>query len=353
MGHRASSHFFLGANSPGGFTSLYDDFTDTKSDTLYILKGGPGCGKSTLMKNVGKAAEDAGLSVQYIRCSGDPDSLDGVYVPERHMAWVDGTSPHVIEPCLAGAQARYVNLGAFYDTAALERDREEIGRLTAAYKAQYARAFRLLSGAAALGTGPALPEEAVLAAARRAQGVIKRELRPAGGGRSVRRFLSAYTCRGYMCLWDTVEALCGRVYVLDNDLGLGTLTVEAAAQAADSRGLGSIRCQSPMFPKLTQHLLIPDLDLGIVTQTSRAPYPGKAYRHMRLDAAPGREAMPGIRAELRRVSKLREAILDEVTLTLARAKALHDELESHYIPNTDFEGVTRLTERCVQTLMDR
>lgn len=349
----ASSRFFLGANSPGGFYSLYDDFTDAKKDILFILKGGPGCGKSTLMKAVGKAAEEAGYAVQYIHCSGDPDSLDGVYVPERGMAWVDGTSPHVIEPRLAGAQARYVNLGAFYDAGALSRDREEIGRLTAGYKAQYARAFRLLSGAAALSSGPALPEEAVLNAARRAQGVIKRELRGAGsGGTSRRRFLSAYTSMGYLCLWDTVEALCGRVYVLDNDLGLGTLAVEAAAQAAEERGFACLRCQSPMFPKLTEHLLIPELGLALVTQTSRCPYPGDPYRHLRLDAAPGRESLPAIKAELRRVHKLREPILAEVTLALARAKALHDELESHYIPNTDFEGVTRLTQRHIEALLD-
>lgn len=348
----ASSRFFLGANSPGGFYSLYDDFTDTKKDALYILKGGPGCGKSTFMKAVGKAAEEAGYFVQYIPCSGDPDSLDGVYVPDRGMAWVDGTSPHVIEPKLAGAQARYVNLGAFYDAGALEKDREEIGRLTAAYKAQYARAFRLLAGVAALSSDPVLPGDAVLTAARRAQSLIRRELRGTGSGGTVRRFLSAYTCKGYMCLWDTVEALCARVYVLDNDLCLGTLAVEAAAQAAEERGFASVRCQSPLFPKLTEHLLIPELDLAIVTQTSRSPYPGKPYRHLRLDAAPGREALPAIKAEHRRLNKLREPILREVTLALSRAKALHDELESHYIPNTDFTGVTRLTRRHIETLLD-
>lgn len=90
--------FFLGANSGEGFYSLYDQlFTDVLDDLL-ILKGSPGCGKSTLMKIVGKAAGEAGLDVHYIRCSGDPDSLDGVVIPALRSAVVDGTAPHAAAP---------------------------------------------------------------------------------------------------------------------------------------------------------------------------------------------------------------------------------------------------------------
>ena len=78
--------YFLGANSPGGFYSLYDQLIDpAEADAVFILKGGPGCGKSTLMKRVAAAAEERGLQVEYIRCSGDPDSLDAILLPEKKM----------------------------------------------------------------------------------------------------------------------------------------------------------------------------------------------------------------------------------------------------------------------------
>ena len=87
--------YFLGANSPAGFYSLYDELIDpAEAEGIYILKGGPGCGKSTLMRQVAQRAEDAGLRVEYIPCSGDPDSLDGVILPEKKVALVDGTAPH-------------------------------------------------------------------------------------------------------------------------------------------------------------------------------------------------------------------------------------------------------------------
>ena len=94
-----TTHFFLGANSGEGFQSLYSDLVDLeKTRDLLVLKGGPGVGKSTFMKQVGRAAEEAGQQVEYIWCSGDPDSLDAVLLPECAAAVVDGTSPHGTAP---------------------------------------------------------------------------------------------------------------------------------------------------------------------------------------------------------------------------------------------------------------
>ena len=91
--------YFLGANSPTGFYSLYDQMIDrAKARRLYILKGGPGCGKSTLMRRVAERAKAAGQEVEYILCSGDPDSLDAVILPGMEIAVADGTAPHGTAP---------------------------------------------------------------------------------------------------------------------------------------------------------------------------------------------------------------------------------------------------------------
>ena len=86
--------YFLGANSPAGFYSLYDHLLPPeRARAIYILKGGPGCGKSTLMRKIGAWAEESGLETEYILCSGDPDSLDAVVFPALSVALVDGTAP--------------------------------------------------------------------------------------------------------------------------------------------------------------------------------------------------------------------------------------------------------------------
>ena len=59
--------YYLGANAPTGFYSLYDQMLDPEgARDIRILKGGPGCGKSTLMKQVGGAMEARGHRVEYM-----------------------------------------------------------------------------------------------------------------------------------------------------------------------------------------------------------------------------------------------------------------------------------------------
>ena len=53
----AVRHYFLGANTGGGFVSVYDEFCPPECGVfLWVLKGGPGCGKSSCMKAIGRAA---------------------------------------------------------------------------------------------------------------------------------------------------------------------------------------------------------------------------------------------------------------------------------------------------------
>ena len=87
--------YFLGANAPTGFYSLYSELIQPETArAVYILKGGPGCGKSTLMRQIAARMEREGLDTEYILCSGDPDSLDALLLPQLGVALVDGTAPH-------------------------------------------------------------------------------------------------------------------------------------------------------------------------------------------------------------------------------------------------------------------
>ena len=84
------TNFFVGANSGDGFQNLFPEMVDLE-DTydLMVLKGGPGVGKNTFMREIGRAMEQAGTAVEY---------LDGVVLPELRCAVVDGTSPHGTAP---------------------------------------------------------------------------------------------------------------------------------------------------------------------------------------------------------------------------------------------------------------
>ena len=134
------TNFFVGANSGNGFQNLFSELTDLE-DTydFMILKGGPGVGKNTFMREIGRAMEEAGTPVEYLWCSGDPDSLDGVVLPELRCAVADGTSPHGTAPLghpakkvgickglrdrlLDGSSTGRGYLGHFYGTSIQKQD---------------------------------------------------------------------------------------------------------------------------------------------------------------------------------------------------------------------------------------
>ena len=53
--------FFFGANNKGGYYSLYNKlYNPYEKGQHIILKGGPGTGKSTLMRKVAEKFEKAG-----------------------------------------------------------------------------------------------------------------------------------------------------------------------------------------------------------------------------------------------------------------------------------------------------
>lgn len=349
--------FFLGANSPAGFYSLYDQMLPAReARRIFLLKGGAGCGKSTLMKRVSAALEEKGEPVEYIHCSGDPDSLDAVVFPRLKAAIVDATAPHVVEPKLPGVVESYVNLGRFYDHAALANKRKEIAAATKGYQSHYKRAYRCFTAAAQLCEDnrsllltPALEAKEL----KRARGILSREAKKTGQqpGQAVQRFLGAISCQGPSCLFETADALCHRVYELRDNYGLGAGMLTTLAAGCMSAGYDVILCPSPLFPDRAEHLLVPDLSLAFVTSTSALPYPGKPYRRIRMDAMADTEQLRKYKSRLKFARKVQSALLDEGIGSLAQAKAEHDELEKLYNPHVDFEGVYAQAEEITKELL--
>ena len=109
---------------------------------MYLIKSGPGCGKSTLMKRLAIKAEQKGEPIQRIHCASDPDSLDGVIFLDKRAAIVDATAPHVMEPDAPGAEEQVVSLYHTLDADALHAHADEVKRLFAQNTALRSRAAR-------------------------------------------------------------------------------------------------------------------------------------------------------------------------------------------------------------------
>lgn len=343
--------YFLGGNTADGFYSLYDGFVSLDDgDFLWIIKGGAGCGKSTFMKKIGAAAEKAGLDTEYVLCSGDPESLDGVYIPALKVAYMDGTAPHVADARIAAVDSAYLDLGAFYDREAIAEHKTELQQMVSENKNCYKKAYSLLSAAGSLRRGwlKALSDDkALLGALGRAESIAAREFgkKAKHRGSAKQQFLSANTYKGLITPEDSALSLCSRLYMLENRCLLGSAAVERLTERALDTGHDVIICPDPLTPELTQALIVPDLKLGFLCTTKRERLT-KAARNIRLDNLLSGE----VRGELRACEKLCDTLRSEAYAALLDAKRIHDELEKVYNPNVDFEGVHSLASRHIALL---
>lgn len=342
--------FFLGANAPSGFYSLYDELMPAqKARCVYILKGGPGCGKSSFMRRIARHAEADGLDTVLILCSGDPDSLDGLILPQRGAALVDGTAPHVIEPNYPGVVESYVNLGAYYDGNGLQPLRREIIEATVRYKSEYKRVYRCLMAAGQLRRDNRellLTPELNARLSKRASGIIHREIPKCGAqaGEITHRFLSAFTHKGSVVLWDSVSAQAKHIYELMDSYGLAHELLTRILTAAVSAGWDVVACPDPGSPERLAHLIVPGLSLAFVSTVSGEGWPQRPYRRLRLDAMPDRDLFRLSRPRLRFSQKVAAALEEEAVVGLGRAKAEHDRLEALYNPHVDFERVYAMAD---------
>lgn len=345
--------FFLGSNSGEGFASLYDQWIDQgEIQAFYVIKGGAGCGKSTLMGRVAEAMEAEGYSVEYIRCSGDPDSLDGIYVPRKAMAMVDGTSPHQMDPAYTGATGHYIDLGRGYDRNALFPLRQQVVEAVQAYQACYPAAYRCIRAAQESrrrGCHPLHGEETLTKTMKRAENILARELKNSRGrtGRRRRRFLSGVTCQGRMLLTDTVDLLCDHGYTIQDDCGLaGVLLAHLEARFLES-GYDVFACPAPEQPSRLAHLLVPDLALGFVTEMGKA----ESFRTIRTESLVEKTAWQEGKSFLRLSNRVAEGLLAEGMEHLAQAKAFHDQLEALYRPYVDFTWAEEMAARTIEEVL--
>ena len=132
--------FFAASNSYDGFVSYFSEiFSPENYEKIYILKGGPGTGKSSFMKAIINAFKEKEVNYEAIYCSSDPKSLDGLILEHssKKIAIVDGTAPHSTDPTYPGAIEKIVNLGDFWNEKLLQSNTEKIKELSARKKQFY------------------------------------------------------------------------------------------------------------------------------------------------------------------------------------------------------------------------
>lgn len=339
--------WFLGANAPKGYYSKFDQlFRTAPNGKCFLLKGGPGTGKSTMLRKIAKELYEKGFETELVFCSADTDSLDAVLTSDGSFAAADATLPHAVEPKYPGAFETTVDLCSCWDEKKLRKSKAEIVSLFELNRRLHEEARRYISAAAALldeaarlGMDSVFQEKVEKTAFRICAREFGRKIRKRGTEKQ--RFLSAVTDKGVFFFNNTPKILCERIYLLDDDPGaVSRIFMNTVRKNALENGLDIITCRCPLFPlEKIEHIFIPELRLGFVTANKRHKLEVVPYRIIHSRRFTDRKKFSENKIRIKFALRSASNLIDEAALCMKEAKAVHDELESYYIPAMDFSKV--------------
>lgn len=345
----------MGANSKDGFVSLFEKLRiENKELKIYAVKSGPGCGKNTCIRKLSEVfAGETGIC-EYIYCSSDPASLDGVVIHDKNLAVLDGTSPHVYDPKFPGAEGGYIALPGFLRPETLAEKYPRLLSLDRRSASHYSQAYKLINASHQIDTtikdelSRAVPAQRLL---KRALGIATREIPKKGGsGRKLMRFLDGITPIGEVCLHETVSALAEKIYIFYDSYGFSAPMLELISDYALQHGHTVYKCMSPVDTETVRHLIIPELSLAFVSAYGKCPLSDIAHRSVRIDAAIDKEFFMGCKGRIKLLSKISQSLLDDAVSEIAAAHSLHDEMEALYKEHVNIKALDKHFSETVESI---
>lgn len=325
---------FGGANTSQGFVSYFDSLL-RGCKKIFILKGSPGSGKSTLMRAVSEKALKNGEDYTEIICSADTGSLDGVILHGRAAAIVDGTAPHAMDAVYPLARERIINLGDCLDAGRLFERREEIISLCRRKACLYKEAYALLSAIAALRSA-AFERISSVCNQAKIEAFAKRFCRRVHEGEGAQAVMPvcAFTADGLCVLSDY-----GAEEIISvNDLFYASaLLTDAVKRQAEKEGIPFVYSPDAIMPDRVYSIYFPNAHLLL---TSGAE--GGRTIHMRRFA--DTDKVGSVRGACRLFSKGGRMLEEDAKSIFAQARGIHFEIEEHYVSCMDFEKANQLKD---------
>ena len=346
--------FFFGANNKRKYTSLFSDAYNPESEGKhYILKGGPGTGKSTLMKKIANELEKKGYFVERGYCSADPLSIDMVLAPEINFSILDGTSPHTFDATYPGVTEYIVNLGEAWDKNYLKEYSTAIINLTNENKKMHKKAADYMLVASQLQLENMKYCDKITDRSK-LQNFVKRlcsreipARKNTEKGKMKKRFLSAITPDGIVVQYDTVVALSERVITIEDDYSVcASFIMNYISEYAVENGYDVYACFCPLFPTAKiEHVIIPELKLCFFTQTKAHPSMVTEDKMIHSTRFLNKEELGDIKEKLFFNKKTEQEMLFEAVRKISVAKGIHDRLEDYYIRATDFSVIDEIGDK--------
>ncbi len=342
--------YFAAMNTPNGFMSFFSEIFG-KLDRLFIIKGGPGTGKSRMMREIAQKAKEKGFLTEEILCSSDPSSLDGVIIPELSFGILDGTLPHTYEPVLPGAKDNIVDLGRFWYSSKLAEKRIELEAISQAKSRLFSAVYGYLDAVKQCDdtvlsmTKKAINYEKLEKAVEREVGKITNFNRFEKKSEHKLRIRSAVSCDGIITL-TTFAELSDRRYAI-SDIGKSAgIFMRRLLEETDKRECDVIVSYDPISPSTPDALYYPEKDI-VYYIGSESDYEEKQINMRRF--IENSFLMP-YKANIRAIGRIRAELLTQLFADYRSIKRLHAEAEKIYSSAMDFSEKESYTRDFIKSI---
>ncbi len=349
--------YFLGSSGKNGFFSCFSQLTPKiEGQYTYILKGGPGTGKSSMMKKIADELEKRDIECERIFCSSDPASLDGVIFPSLRVSVCDGTSPHCLDPDYPGATGEIINLGECWDKEKLFENKEKIIDLTDKNKACHKRSRRFIESAFSIFADgekiclDCLDETRLMRYASRVAGrYFKKPSATIGTEKT--RLLDAITPEGYLFLGDTVRALCSEIIVFEDDFGIAASKLISELRSyAIASGFSVISSPCTGREKTIRHVIIKELSIGFFTADKLCSLNILPAKSVNLRRFYSYSDLNSHKSRLTFAKKAANELMNEAIISLKSAKEVHDDLEKCYVDAMNYEKINLIANELIERI---
>ena len=357
---------FPGGNTPQGFYSLFNYIIGDNATHVFVLKGGPGVGKSTFMKTIEEEMIFRGFDVEEHHCSSDPESLDALVIPSIGIALLDGTAPHVYDPRNPAIVDEIIHLGDYWDEKKIMQHKDDIMKVRRRGSRMFKIAYSLLKESkTAYDEWKSYVSESVdRAKYNRIKKILLESVLEGVTGNyktapeSRHLFGSSITPKG---LWNYIDTLITsgmKVYAVKGEPGTGVKElIERAAAGAEELGLYTEQYHCPFEPDKIDMVIIPAAGTAVVNTTQPLHFDVHRLENVEiveeidLDLLKNPDVLEQYRDEIEDARTRFSSLLDKAIDHLAQAKSAHLEIEKYYIDAMNFEGINRKREEILERIL--
>lgn len=328
---REKECYFAAANTYLGFKSYFKEiFAPTFYNRLYVIKGGPGTGKSSMMRKISAHFFNKECEIEEILCSSDPKSLDGVIIKnnDKKIAILDGTAPHETDAKIPGAIDELINLGENWNDAWLAAKSREICEINSekaeAYKTAYS--YLKIAGEASGFTMKMFAESFDFGQARKKILDFCREFNAPNKKNNKTRLISAFGKEGKIKL-NTLENKCKNLLQISGSEFSSFLFLNEFSTLLLSLNIPAVRFPNALQPDYLDAIYLEGSDTAIILGDGNDINADDMIISTRKYDA----------ERIKNAVFLRDAALDEARRWFGIASDMHFRLEKIYSEAMDFE----------------